>query len=126
MPMETMSNRLGKRLREARGDETRADFARRLSLSYTYVRALELGLRSPSDGVLAEITRKLGLDSGELILAAYCDRSERLTQVLIEKKVVEPETEDPQGHDDGPTPTSGIESPRVETAPTSTGATTGL
>lgn len=83
-----MNTRLGNILTGVRGSDTRANFARRLELSYTYVRALELGLRSPSDSVLVEIANKLKLDPGELIIAAYCDRSKRLTDALAERGVV--------------------------------------
>lgn len=92
MLMETMSTRLGRILSGVRGDETRAKFARRLEFSYTYVRALELGLRSPSDGVLVEIAHKLKLDPGDLLIAAYCDRSPRLTDALVARGIVQRES----------------------------------
>lgn len=57
-------------------------FARKLGLSYTFVRAMEHGLRYPSDKVLLEIAQRLGLDADELLLAAYCDRSPYLAKVL--------------------------------------------
>lgn len=84
-----MTTRLGTILREARGAQSRADFAKRIGLSYTYVRSLELGRRLPSDGVLAGIAGKLGLDVGKVILAAYCDRSSALNQLLTSKGVVD-------------------------------------
>ena len=48
-------NRLGTILRTVRGSESRVQFARRLELSYTFVRALEHGQRFPSDPVLKRI-----------------------------------------------------------------------
>ncbi len=66
--------RLGTILERSRGENTRVQFAKGLGLSYTFVRAMEHGLRFPSDKVLMEIAEKLGLDPEELLLAAYCDR----------------------------------------------------
>jgi transcriptional regulator with XRE-family HTH domain len=80
-----MAKSLGRILLASRGGLSRAEFARRLDFSYTYVRALELGLRFPSDPVLSEIARKLGLDADELIIAAYCDRSPHLHRALRER-----------------------------------------
>ncbi|MEM7515494.1 MAG: helix-turn-helix transcriptional regulator, partial [Planctomycetota bacterium] len=56
--------------------------AKRLGLSYTFVRSLEEGLRRPSDEVLIEIASKLELDADLLLLAAYCDRSKHLEGAL--------------------------------------------
>ena len=75
-------SRLGEILRESRGKESRVQFARKLGLSYTFVRAMEHGLRFPSDKVLMEIAQRLELDSEKLLLAAYCDRSPLLAKVL--------------------------------------------
>ena len=75
-------SRLGEILRESRGKESRVQFARKLGLSYTFVRAMEHGLRFPSDKVLTEIAQRLELDAEELLLAAYCDRSPALATVL--------------------------------------------
>ena len=66
-------------------------FARKLELSYTFVRAMEHGLRFPSDKVLLEIAEKLGVSSEEMFLAAYCDRSPMLAEVLRERGVELPE-----------------------------------
>ena len=85
--------KLGNILQRARGKESRVQFARRLGLSYTFVRAMEHGMRHPSDRVLIEIADRLGLDASELLLAAYCDRSPMLAQVLETKGIdVEPGT----------------------------------
>ena len=85
--------KLGNILQRTRGKESRVQFARRLGLSYTFVRAMEHGMRHPSDRVLVEIADRLGLDSSELLLAAYCDRSPMLARVLETKGIdVEPGT----------------------------------
>ena len=83
-------NRLGTILRTARGSESRVQFARRLELSYTFVRALEHGQRFPSDPVLKRIAEVLRLDSAELLLAAYCDRSPSLAAVLTSRGLTIP------------------------------------
>jgi len=91
--------RLGAILKRARGKESRVQFARKLELSYTFVRAMEHGLRFPSDKVLLEIADRLAEDPEELFLAAYCDRSPTLARVLrgrgiqIPEGVGEPEAE---------------------------------
>ncbi len=75
-------NRLGRILKEARGGQSRVQFARHLGLSYTFVRAMEHGSRYPSDKVLLDIAERLGIESGKMILAAYCDRSPDLAEAL--------------------------------------------
>ena len=75
-------NAFGSMLVAARGSESRSSFARRLKLSYTFVRAMESGARFPSDDVLLEIARQLHLDPEELLLAAHCDRSPALARAL--------------------------------------------
>lgn len=77
-----MARRLGNLLRQKRGATSRLSFARTLQLSYTFVRSLEEGVRFPSDEVLRAIAERLDLDENELVLAAYCDRSEALTRAL--------------------------------------------
>jgi len=85
--------KLGNILQRTRGKESRVQFARRLGLSYTFVRAMEHGMRHPSDRVLVEIADRLSLDASELLLAAYCDRSPMLARVLETKGIdVEPGT----------------------------------
>ncbi len=74
--------RLGAILKRARGKESRVQFSRKLELSYTFVRAMEHGLRFPSDKVLLEIADRLAEDPEDLFLAAYCDRSPTLARVL--------------------------------------------
>jgi transcriptional regulator with XRE-family HTH domain len=74
--------RLGSILKNARGKESRVQFARKLELSYTFVRDMEHGLRFPSDKVLLEIARRLNENPENLLLAAYCDRSSLLAEVL--------------------------------------------
>jgi transcriptional regulator with XRE-family HTH domain len=69
-------------LKRARGRESRVQFARRLGLSYTFVRAMEHGQRFPSDKVLLEIAGRLEVDAKEFLLAAWCDRSPDLGKVL--------------------------------------------
>ncbi|MDP6539615.1 MAG: helix-turn-helix domain-containing protein [Planctomycetota bacterium] len=80
-------NRLGTLLKTARGSGSRVQFARRLGLSYTFVRAMEHGQRFPSDPVLKKIAGILRLDPAELLLAAYCDRSPGLAEVLATRGV---------------------------------------
>jgi transcriptional regulator with XRE-family HTH domain len=82
--------RLGAILKRARGKESRVQFARKLELSYTFVRAMEHGLRFPSDKVLLEIADRLGESSEELLLAAYCDRSPLLAGVLTARGIAVP------------------------------------
>lgn len=77
-----MTGKLGTILRRKRGNASRLSFARKLQLSYTFVRALEEGIRLPSDEVLMEIAEALDLDFRQLILAAYCDRSPTLEETL--------------------------------------------
>ncbi|MFT7484667.1 MAG: transcriptional regulator with XRE-family HTH domain [Candidatus Paceibacteria bacterium] len=86
--------RLGAILKKARGKESRVQFARKLELSYTFVRAMEHGLRFPSDKVLLEIASRLGENPERLLLAAYCDRSPLLAEVLSGRGVAVPEGED--------------------------------
>lgn len=85
--------RLGSILKNARGKESRVQFARKLELSYTFVRAMEHGLRFPSDKVLLEIARRLNENPENLLLAAYCDRSPLLADVLCNRGVAIPEGE---------------------------------
>lgn len=87
-------NRLGLILKWARGDQSRVQFARKLGLSYTFVRAMEHGLRFPSDRVLLEIADRLSVDAGDLLLAAYCDRSPDLGEVLAARGVELPADEE--------------------------------
>jgi len=82
--------RLGAILKKARGRESRVQFARKLELSYTFVRAMEHGLRFPSDKVLLEIADRLGESPDQLLLAAYCDRSPLLAEVLKARGIAIP------------------------------------
>lgn len=84
-------NRLGLILKRARGKQSRVQFARKLGLSYTFVRAMEHGLRFPSDKVLLEIAERLKVDPGDLLMAAYCDRSPQLAEVLEQRGLELPE-----------------------------------
>jgi len=84
-------NRLGLILKKSRGKQSRVQFARKLGLSYTFVRAMEHGLRFPSDKVLLEIAERLQVDPGDLLLAAYCDRSPQLAEVLVARGLDLPE-----------------------------------
>ena len=86
--------RLGAILRKARGKDSRVQFARKLELSYTFVRAMEHGLRFPSDKVLLEIADRLDEDAEELFLAAYCDRSPHLAGVLKGRGLAIPENDE--------------------------------
>ncbi len=84
-------NRLGLILKQSRGKQSRVQFARKLGLSYTFVRAMEHGLRFPSDKVLLEMAERLQVDPGDLLLAAYCDRSPQLADELTRRGVELPE-----------------------------------
>jgi transcriptional regulator with XRE-family HTH domain len=84
-------NRLGLILKRARGKQSRVQFARKLGLSYTFVRAMEHGLRFPSDKVLLEIAERLKVEPGDLLMAAYCDRSPQLAEVLERRGLELPE-----------------------------------
>lgn len=86
--------RLGNMLKRARGRESRVQFARRLGLSYTFVRAMEHGQRFPSDRVLMEIAERLDLDADDFLLAAWCDRSPGLDKVLRDRGVELPSAGD--------------------------------
>ena len=82
--------RFGQILRRARGHESRLSFARRLELSYTFVRSMEDGSRFPSDFVLETIAQRLNLNPDDLLLAAYCDRSPALATALRGHGIVMP------------------------------------
>ena len=80
-----MSNHFGAILRQCRGITSRVRFARRLGLSYIFVRSPEEGIRLPSDRVLLEIAERLCLEFEQLLLAAYSDRSLALAELLERK-----------------------------------------
>lgn len=61
---------------------------------------MEHGLRFPSDKVLLDIAERLGEDPENLFLAAYCDRSAHLADVLKERGIAIPES----GADEGASP----------------------
>ena len=109
--------RLGAILKNARGKESRVQFARKLELSYTFVRAMEHGLRFPSDKVLLEIADRLGENSEELLLAAYCDRSPLLAEVLSARGVAIPEGEEEPAAKDVPAATAATLTPQPPSAP---------
>ncbi len=90
-----MTGRLGKLLKARRGEASRLSFAKKLTLSYTFVRSLEEGLRLPSDGIVEQIADCLDLDADELLIATYCDRSQALARVLTERGVVEMDPMEP-------------------------------
>lgn len=77
-----MGKRLGRILKSWRGDTPLTELSEILGLSYTFVRSMETGERFPSDRELMKISRKLGLEADELIIAAYCDRSPALASAL--------------------------------------------
>lgn len=79
-----MKSLLGAYLRQLRGTESRLQFARRLGLSYTFVREMELGNRFPSDEVLLALGGTLNADHRRLLLYVYSDRSPALHKVLKE------------------------------------------
>lgn len=77
-----MKHLLGDYLRELRGTESRLSFSKRVGLSYTFVREMELGNRLPSDEVLLALALRLEVDHRRMVLYAHCDRSPALLQVL--------------------------------------------
>jgi len=109
--------RLGAILKRARGKESRVQFARKLELSYTFVRAMEHGLRFPSDKVLMEIADRLGIDQEEMFLAAYCDRSPMLAQVLRDRGVTLPEGDGVPASEAGAEPRAEQAAPAVQPQP---------
>ena len=109
--------RLGAILKKARGKESRVQFARKLELSYTFVRAMEHGLRFPSDKVLLDIADRLGESSEELLLAAYCDRSPLLAEVLKARGIAIP-----VGGEEVIEPTAAREAPQPQSSQTPTPA----
>lgn len=84
-----MKSLLGAYLHQLRGTESRLQFSKRLGLSYTFVREMELGNRLPSDEVMSKIATRLGADPRRLFLYAYSDRSAALRKVLQENDVAE-------------------------------------
>ncbi len=107
--------RLGCILKNARGKESRVQFARKLELSYTFVRAMEHGLRFPSDKVLLEIAQRLNENPENLLLAAYCDRSPLLADVLEGRGVAIPEGE-PEANTQAATPAADPLTPQTNPA----------
>lgn len=105
--------RLGAILKKARGKESRVQFARKLELSYTFVRAMEHGLRFPSDKVLLDIADRLGESSEELLLAAYCDRSPLLAEVLRGRGIAVPPSGD-EAEDVAEAPAEAVLQPPVQ------------
>lgn len=81
-----MQLRLGRILQSWRGDTPRTELARILGLSYTFVRAMEMGERHPSDPELRKIAKTLGLSIDELFIAAYSDRSPALALALQRRR----------------------------------------
>jgi len=77
-----MKQLLGSYLRSLRGNESRLKFSKRIGLSYTFVREMELGNRLPSDEVLSSLAARLQVDHRRLFLYAYCDRSPALLGAL--------------------------------------------
>ena len=77
-----MKRLLGDYLKTLRGSESRLKFSRRIGLSYTFVREMELGNRLPSDEVLCSLAERLQVDHRRLFLYAYCDRSPALLGAL--------------------------------------------
>ncbi len=85
--------RFGELLLEKRGGRSRAEFARELGLSYTFVREMEAGNRFPSEGTIPDLAAKLGVDGGYLALLVHCDRSPLLTDHLVNQGVRLPTAE---------------------------------
>lgn len=77
-----MKRLLGSYLKGIRGTESRLKFSKRIGLSYTFVREMELGNRLPSDEVLLSLAARLAVDHRPLFLFAYCDRSPELLNTL--------------------------------------------
>ena len=77
-------------LQARRGAASSLSFVKKLSLSYTFVRSMEEGLRLPSDEIVVRIAECLDISTEELLLAAYCDRSAALAAILQERGLVSP------------------------------------
>ena len=64
--METLAIRLGKRLRELRGEEPQLQFAKKLGISKSSLNRMELGEQNVSLKTLDTLCRRLKRDVGEL------------------------------------------------------------
>lgn len=64
--MDTLAIRLGKRLRELRGDEPQLQFAKKLGISKSSLNRMELGEQNVSLKTLDTLCRRLKRDVGEL------------------------------------------------------------
>lgn len=64
--MDTLANRLGRRLRELRGDEPQLQFAKKLGISKSSLNRMELGEQNVSLKTLDILCRRLKRDVGEL------------------------------------------------------------
>ena len=64
--MDALAIRLGKRLRELRGDVPQLQFAKRLGISKSSLNRMELGEQNVSLKTLDTLCRRLKLDVGDL------------------------------------------------------------
>jgi transcriptional regulator with XRE-family HTH domain len=64
--MDTLAIRLGRRLRELRGDEPQLQFAKKLGISKSSLNRMELGEQNVSLKTLDTLCRRLKVEVGEL------------------------------------------------------------
>lgn len=64
--MDTLAIRLGRRLRELRGDEPQLQFAKKLGISKSSLNRMELGEQNVSLKTLDTLCRRLKVKVGEL------------------------------------------------------------
>jgi transcriptional regulator with XRE-family HTH domain len=64
--MDTLAIRLGRRLRELRGDDPQLQFAKKLGISKSSLNRMELGEQNVSLKTLDTLCRRLKVDVGEL------------------------------------------------------------
>jgi DNA-binding Xre family transcriptional regulator len=64
--MSSLAQRLGKKLRQLRGDEPQLQFARRLGISNSSLNRMELGEQNVSLKTLETLCKRLKCDVGDL------------------------------------------------------------
>lgn len=64
--MDTLSKRLGNRLKELRGDESQLQFCKKLGISKSSLNRMEEGIQNVSLKTLDTLCRRLKCDVGDL------------------------------------------------------------
>ncbi len=64
--MKTLADRLGKRLRDLRGEESQLAFAKKLGISKSSLNRMEIGEQNVSLKTLDTLCRRLKRDIGDL------------------------------------------------------------